>query len=110
MANANATIAAGAAVSGVVAIAGQRVAAIQMPAVWTTANLTFQGSFDGGTFADIYDEAGTEFSITAAASRYIGLDAGALELSGLQWLKVRSGTVASPVNQVAAAIIQLVLA
>jgi hypothetical protein len=103
-------IAAGAALSGAIQIGGGRVSAIVMPAVWTTANLTFQGSIDGTTYYDVYDEAGSEYGVTAAASRYIALDAGALELSGVQYLKVRSGTTGSPVNQVAAAAIVLVLA
>jgi hypothetical protein len=46
--------------------------AIDMPADWDAANLTFQASYNtGGTFDDLYDQYGTETSVTAAADRYI---------------------------------------
>jgi hypothetical protein len=54
---------------------------------------------DGSTFNNVHDEAGAEISVTVAASRFIGLDAAALELSGVEYLKVRSGTSGAPVNQ-----------
>jgi len=96
---AKAVIANGASLSGSVRIGGHRIVAIEMPAGWTAAALTFQGSLDGDTFNNFYDEAGAEISITVAASRFIGLDAAALELSGVEYLKVRSGTSGAPVNQ-----------
>jgi hypothetical protein len=102
------TIAASAALSAIAEIGDNRIAAIVMPATWTTANLTFQASIDGTDFFDVYDEAGAEYSVTAGASRYIGLDAGALELSAINYIKVRSGTTGSPVNQGAAREIILV--
>jgi len=104
----HANIASGEALSGAIQLHGYRVSGIQMPSSWTTAALTFQGSVDGVTFNDIYDEAGVEFSVAAAASIYIGLDAGALELSDIPYLKVRSGTTGTPVNQGAAREIKLV--
>lgn len=80
---------------------------IQMPAAWTTANLTFQASYDGGTtYQDLYDDAGNEVTVTAAASRNIYLSPE--EWAGIQLLKVRSGTSGTPVNQAAARTITLV--
>ena len=80
-----------------------------MPASWTAANLTFQGSdTEAGTYSDLYDDAGTEISVTAAASRTIvgsTLD----RVVPLRFLKVRSGTTATPVNQAAARTVLLVM-
>jgi hypothetical protein len=109
MARVKATIASGAALSGVVNVDGRRISGIIMPSAWTAAALTFQVSADGVVYNDLYDEAGAEYSITVAASRYIGVDAGALELSAVDFIKVRSGTTGTPVNQGAAREIIFVL-
>ena len=77
---------------------GLELLGILMPASWTAANLTFQGSPDGQSYADVYDRAGTEYTATAAASRLILLlprD----DLVPLRFLKVRSGTAGVPVAQ-----------
>lgn len=102
-----ATIANGTALSDAVNLQSHRIFALQMPASWTTAGLTFQGSYDGVTYADVYDESGTEVTVAAAASRFIILDPA--KFLGLQKLKIRSGTTGSPVNQAAAREIYLVL-
>jgi len=79
--------------------AGRVLCAIDMPADWTAANLTFQASYNtGGTFDNLYDQYGTEKNITAAEDRYISLDDPAFWM-GVRYLKVRSGTAASPVAQ-----------
>lgn len=107
---ATATIANGASLSGEVDLEGQAIQAIQMPAAWTAASLTFTASSaSGGTFDPVHDDGGTEVTITAAAARMIGLDAIARELDGLRFIKVRSGTTATPVNQGAERILTLIL-
>lgn len=95
-----ATIANGAALSGAIHLRTHRLFALQMPADWTAADLTFQGSFDGTTYADVYDEDDAEVVVEAAAARFIILDPA--KFLGLQRLKIRSGTTGSPVNQGAA--------
>lgn len=92
----NVVIANGAAVSNSTELGAFRSFSIQMPAAWTAASLTFQGSIDGTTFYDVYDIAGNELVVTAAASRII---VDIPELSTLRYLKVRSGTTGTPVNQ-----------
>lgn len=83
--------------------AKQRVLAIIMPAAWTAANLTFQGSLDDVTYTNVYDDAGNEVTVTAAAARYIVLDNDlSKNLTGFRFMKVRSGTSGSAVNQGAA--------
>lgn len=104
------TIANAASLSGEIDLEGFRLAAIEMPAAWTAANLTFQAaSASGGTFQNVFDDAGTEITVTAAAARMIGLDAVLPELAALRFLKIRSGTSGVPVNQGAERILTLVL-
>lgn len=91
------TIANGASLSAAINLAGEGVLSIRMPAAWTTANLTFQASTDGTTYNDVYDEFGTEYTVTAAASRHILVDPS--KFAGATYLKVRSGTTGTPVNQ-----------
>lgn len=86
--------------SGPVDLNGLAPVALQMPATWTTANLTLQGSPDCSTYNNVYDMYGTEYTITAGASRYIVLKPG--DFAGFKCLKVRSGTSGTPVNQVGA--------
>ncbi|CAK0744728.1 conserved hypothetical protein [Gammaproteobacteria bacterium] len=92
-----ATIANGASLSDAIATDGAAVVGIVMPAAWTAANLTFQCSADDVTFANLYDELGTEKTVTASTSRYIYLNPA--DFSGCDSLKVRSGTAGSAVNQ-----------
>lgn len=81
-----------------------------MPADWTAANLTFQGSHDNATFQNLYDDGGTEINVTAADDRNISVSAEiSLAISAFRWLKVRSGTAGTAVNQGAARTITLVL-
>jgi hypothetical protein len=105
------TIAIDASLSDEADLEGYTLVGIHMPAAWTAAGLSFQvATISGGTFCDAYDDAGTEVTVSAAASRYIGLtSADALCLSAARFLKVRSGTTGTPVNQAAARTITLVL-
>jgi len=101
------TIANGASLSGAVDLGPNRLFAIIMPAAWTTANLTFQVSADGTTYNNLYDDTGTEVTVTAAASQYIVISSPA-KMLGARWFKVRSGTNASAVNQAAARVVTIV--
>lgn len=90
------TIANGASLSDAQELMGFGLFAIQMPATWTTANLTFQGSYDNSTFQNIYDSAGNELTYIAAASVCI---TDLPELAPFRYIKIRSGTSGTPVNQ-----------
>lgn len=72
--------------------------AVVMPAAWTAAVLTFQGSTDGVNFNDLYDFTGTEVSVTVAAGEKVLID----HMDGNAYLKIRSGTGGTPVAQGAA--------
>jgi hypothetical protein len=79
-----------------------KITGIVMPAAWTTAALTFQHSIDDSTFYNITDEDGVERSIS---STIMGNSVGELvTLDLIDWLpagyiKLRSGTSGTPVNQ-----------
>lgn len=99
-----ATIASGAAVSGILSVWPNAVNAILMPAAWTAASLTFQGSMDGVNFFDLYNDSGVEYVIPALVSQSIILN---VPLT-FPYLIVRSGTTGTPVNQGAARNISLI--
>lgn len=90
----------GASVSGELKLKPDYLAAIQMPAAWTAALLTIEGSLDGANFFQCYDGAGEALSLTVDADRIIVLAPEATK--GLVSVRLRSGTVAAPVNQAAA--------
>lgn len=91
-----ASIASGTALSTSIDIANVQPLAIQVPSNWTAADITVQVSRDGSSWFNLFDSAGDEVLIKAAASRHIAL---ALPLMGIQFLRFRSGTAATPVNQ-----------
>ena len=109
------TIASGASLSDAIDLSGKevvlsglRLLAIEMPAAWTAADLTFQASMDGGTtYTNMYNADGDEITVTAAASRFIVLDPATF--CAVTNIKIRSGTSASAVNQVDAVTLTLVL-
>lgn len=106
MAAVTATIDNGASLSDAVHVRDQTLVAVAMPASWTAASLTFQASHDGTTYRDVYDAEGTEFEVAAAASRWIALDPA--DFASAAYLKVRSGTTGTPVNQGAERAVTLV--
>jgi hypothetical protein len=102
-----ATIANGESLSGAVELQGFKFFSIVMPAAWTTANLTFQGSDDGVTFQDIYMN-GAEVVETVIAGKTYAIDQNILALAAIPYLKIRSGTSASAVAQAAQRSIKVV--
>jgi hypothetical protein len=110
---ATATIAASGSVSAAVDLETESIVAIQMPAAWTTAAITFQGSNDGVTYNDLYDSDGTEVTIAsddAVAARFIVLTAALWQLlKPVRYMKIRSGVTATPVAQAAERAVKLIL-
>jgi hypothetical protein len=104
----SATIANGASLSDAVDLLKHEVVGLVMPSAWTAASVTFQGSQDGSTYNDLYDSGGTEKSYTVAASRHVLLSAPE-DFRGVRYLKVRSGTAGTPVNQGAERIIKVLI-
>lgn len=123
--NPQAKIAAGAALSNAVNINGELLA-IELPSGWTAAAITFQVSFDGSTFYELQDASGNTVTIPSAAiptgaAAHIALSVSTaaygttgptispIDFRGAMYVKVRSGTSASPVNQVSAITLNLII-
>lgn len=102
-----ATFAPGASLSGPTATGVDTLVGISMPATWTAAALTFQISPDGGTtWQELYDGAGNEVTVMAAAGQFIQMTS--YLWRGMNLFQIRSGTAAAPVTQSAGAIITLI--
>ncbi len=102
-----AIIASGASLSGVVDAGGMALVGIVMPSGWTAADITLQGSMDGIRFVEILDSYGSKCQLKAEANAYVPLRLP--ELIGVRYFKLRSGTVASAVNQSAERVVECVL-
>jgi len=73
-------------------IADYKVFALQFPTM-AGATVTFEGSNSlNGTFVKIVDESGATISITATDDSIVGLDAAALEIAAVEWLKLVSAS------------------
>lgn len=72
-----------------------------VPAVLDDTALTFQASYDGVTYFNVYDVDGTELAVAVVvdAARHIILDPAVF--FGFRFMKIRQGTNASPVSAVA---------
>ena len=86
---------------------GHGLVGLLMPAAWTAADITVQVSLDNATFYNLYTPDAGEVTILVSAA------ATAIYLLPAEWIlanyiKVRSGTAASPVAQAAARSITLV--
>lgn len=104
------TIAGSASLSDEIHIGGAKMVAIQMDTTWTAAAITFKAASEkGGTYYDVYDDDMDEVSIAApTASKAISCVNIAVALSPYEWIKIRSGTTASAVNQAAARTLYLI--
>lgn len=95
--------------------------AVEIPSSWTAADITFLGASHTGTttgttwgqspqdaleaqltFRPVIIPAGTEYTLVLGGTgdKIVAIPEGVLE--GIQFLKIRSGTSAAPVNQGAA--------
>ena len=94
------TIANGASVTELLDLNGHVAIGIIMPAAWTTAALTVEVSADGTTFNGLaYNDLSSQCNKIASP---VASSAYALDLAGMlpyRFVRLRSGTTASPVNQ-----------
>jgi hypothetical protein len=97
-----AAISAGQSLSASFAVGPGELVGIIVPSGWTAANLTFQCSVDNVNFFELYDQFGAEITVTVPVLTgcMLAWDP-SVKVGG--YLKIRSGTVGSPVNQVSAA-------
>lgn len=96
--------------SGMIDLADSTLVAIEMPATWTGTQITFQAKTSRGagndiedieTWKDVYNDAGTEVTITVAANRIVGIATAVLKdaLGPLRYIRLRAGTAAAPQGQ-----------
>ena len=102
-----ATIANGGSLSAAIDLNERTPVALLMPAAWTAADVTFQASLNNTTFYNVYDEAGSEYTLTVDVDQYIILDP--VDLAGARYIKIRSGTGGATQAQGAERIIGLVV-
>ena len=95
-----ATIALGASLSDALNISSGSVSYIELPATWTTAVLTFQGSLDGTNYFNIFDDEGYEVIVFVEAGRRVHVQQHNINQN--KYIKLRSGTSFNAVNQAAA--------
>jgi hypothetical protein len=93
-----ATVSAAASLSGSVNLGVKRAGSVLVPAdVGGATSLTFQASFDGVTFGNVYDQFGSEYRVTIpAVSTVIVLDP--FVFATFPYVKIRFGTSASPTS------------
>lgn len=102
-----AAIANGASLSAAAELKQLKTLAFVTDAAWDTNAVTFQGSYDGTNFFNLWNDQG-EYSIAAVpASTYVSINIGVF--LGLHSVKVRSGTSAAAVNQNGATTITLIV-
>lgn len=95
------SIANGASVSGTIDLLRTAIVGFVAPASWTTAALNIEVSTDGTSWSSLYDAYG---SATGSLSALVAGAAYAVDMVSLlpfRYVRLRSGTSASPVNQAA---------
>lgn len=91
------TIALGESLSDGVDCSAGTIVRITVPQEFTPANLTFQASSNGDLYNDLYDSGGDEVTLVAKPDSTIIV--GERWTRSVGWIKFRSGTRKSPVNQ-----------
>lgn len=91
-------ISSGQAESGVLKLVSETVVGLYMPSAWDAADLVFSASHDGTNFFDVHDF-GAPLTVQADAGQYVPLDVA--KFVGIAYVKVRSESGGTPVNQTA---------
>jgi hypothetical protein len=100
------TISNGTSLSPAVGLGDGTLVGLAMSAGWDAAGLSFQVSIDGGITWLEMESITAAVSFTAAASQFIAIDPAIWR--GVNHIKVRSGTAASPVLQTAVRALTLI--
>jgi hypothetical protein len=105
--NKTATIPAGQSLSGVLDCTSGGPAFLHMPPDWTSAMLSFQVSFDGVSFNDLFDRTAAELAINVLGGTSVNLDQTLWK--PVLYLKVRSGVRGNPMPQAADRVITITI-
>lgn len=95
-------------------LGGGTLVAISIPPEWVTADITLMAAdAPGGTYRDVYDDAGVEVKLTVGApgsgGKIVAVSSAAGAIATLRAIKLRSGTTALAVNQTGAPTVKLLL-
>ena len=99
------SIAVGDSLSGYIDLGDATLEAIIIPSTWTAAatSMTFRAAHEeDGDYYDVYEADGDELTFTVAGNRAVLTTSTTLAdhaLRGFRFLKIRSGTSATPVTQ-----------
>lgn len=99
-------IADGAFLSSPVTLNRRPILSVLVPSGWDDADMTFQVSMDGLTYYELIDEDGSAVFLDVVASRMVRLT-NLDQWAGYKYMKIRSGTSGTPVNQSGAVTIYL---
>lgn len=102
-----AQIASGQSLSAEADIGAKTLVGILVPAAWTAAPMSFQVSVDGVNFVEFASFEQSLPTANVGPSTYLAVDPQVWR--GINIIKVRSGTLASPVNQGSTVALQLVV-
>lgn len=93
------SIGAGESLSASLDLQDRNLCGLVIPAGWDAAAITFKGSIDNANFYDIYDEYGVEVEAAVTAGKICSFKDYLPFFLGINYVKFRSGTSASAVNQ-----------
>ena len=97
------TLASGASVSGSLDTLNTDLLGFISPAAWTAAALTLEVSVDNTNwFGIVYDSYGVQINSYSSLTVNAGYNADFINLLPFRYIRLRSGTTATPVNQAAA--------
>jgi hypothetical protein len=102
-----ATIQSGQSLSAEADIGAQTLVGIMVPSTWTTAPMSFQVSIDDVAFVEFQSFEQSLPAASVAGGTYLAVDPQVWR--GINIIKVRSGTLASPVNQTSTVTLELVV-
>lgn len=97
----NATIANGTSESGTVDLFGTSILGFIAPAAWTAAALNIETSVDGTNWvtAGLFDSAGAAVSSWSSITAGAGYSVDPVAMLAWRYIRLRSGTTGTPVNQ-----------
>lgn len=99
------TIANGQSLSPASAIVAGDVVGVQTDAQWDAAGMTFQGSYDGVAYFNLFSQTAEVALASMTGAAMVALDPTAFR--ACMFLKVRSGTAAAPVVQNGATVVTI---
>lgn len=103
------TIASGASVSDALDMGAHSLLGVILPAAWTDAALTIEVSTDNATWIGLaYDDTGSQCNVIASPAVSSAYALSALGLMPYRYIRLRSGTTATPVNQGAGRVITVI--